>query len=372
MKQDYYEVLGIDRNSSDQEIKKAYRKMALLYHPDKNPDNKEAENKFKTAAEAYQVLSDREKRAIYDKYGHQGLSASGAGGFSGFDSDIFQGFEDILGDFFGFGRRGRSRGRGRAGRSIEQVLDITFMEAYEGIEKTVRIRKNETCDACNGQGIRSGGDLRTCPTCGGMGQIQIQTGIFAMNRTCHSCNGAGKFVDPKDRCRNCYGEGLVERESEIKVAVQPGVDTGMRLKVRGKGEAGQFGGPSGDLYLVIQVRPHEYFERRNDDLYAVVPISFSQAALGTELEIPTLKGSETLKIPEGTRSGKQFRLRRCGFSVLGRPASYGNLHVSVVLVTPRHLSKRERELFNELAETRPHGQEEEEKSIFQKVKAFFN
>jgi molecular chaperone DnaJ len=373
MNEDYYEVLGVKRDASEQDIKKAYRKLALKYHPDKNQGDKAAEDKFKTAAEAYAVLSDKEKRGIYDRYGHQGLKAQGAGGFSGFDSDIFRGFEDILGDFFGFGGFGRRGGgsRARQGRSLEQVLDLTFMEAYEGLEKKVKVTKNENCETCSGSGLRPGANRQTCGTCGGHGQVQIQSGIFAMSQTCPTCRGEGQIVDTKDRCRTCFGRGVQEKTSEISVKVQPGVATGMRLRVRGKGEPGQNGGPAGDLYLVMRVGNHEHFERREDDLYAQVPISFGQAALGTMLTIPTLQGPEQLKIPSGTQSGTRFRIKRGGFSVLGRPGSFGDLYVQVVVETPTKLNKRERELLEELEEERSGKHKDEDKSIFQKVKDFF-
>jgi len=373
MKQDYYDVLQVERNASAQEIKKAYRKLAMKFHPDKNPGDKEAEEKFKLAAEAYEALSNEEKRAIYDRYGHEGLKNRGAAGFSGFNSDIFSDFEDILGDFFGFGgsRRGRGGRRMRQGRSLEQILDLNFMEAYQGVEKTVRVRKRETCHICDGSGLRAGASPNTCGTCGGLGQVQMQAGIFAMSRTCPTCGGQGQSIEPSDRCRTCYGAGLEERTSDVKVAVQPGVDTGMRLKVRGQGEAGENGGPPGDLYLVIKVKAHEHFERRKDDLFAKVPISFSEAALGTDLEIPTLQGPEKLKIPAGVQSGQQFRIKRAGFSILGRPASYGDLYIETVVQTPSKLSKRERELFEELAKLQ--GKKPRSgKSIFEKVKDFFH
>ncbi|CAM2068225.1 molecular chaperone DnaJ [Sulfidibacter corallicola] len=369
--QDYYEVLGVARTASDQEIKKAYRKMALQYHPDKNPDDKKAEEMFKAAAEAYQVLSDKEKRQVYDQYGHAGLK--GGSGFGGFNADAFAGFEDILGDFFGFGRSsGRSRNRPRQGRNLEQVMELTFMEAYEGVEKkSISIRKNEECDTCGGSGLRAGATRKNCGTCGGVGQVQVQSGFFAISRTCPNCRGTGQLTDPSDRCRTCYGQGQVEKESELKVPIQAGVDNGMQLRVAHKGEPGQNGGPPGDLYLHIQVQEHEYFHRKGDDLYASVPISFSQAALGTELEIPTLKGSEQLKIPEGTQSGTKFRSTGAGFSILGRPHRHGDLYVTVVVQTPTKLGKRERELYKELAKI--HSEKtNEEKSVFQKVVDFFN
>lgn len=369
MKRDYYEVIGVSREASDKEIKKAYRQIAMKYHPDKNPGNKEAEETFKLAAEAYSVLSDKEKRSIYDRFGHEGLAARGGGASGGFDADIFRGFEDILGDFFGFGGRS-SRSRARQGRSLKQVLRLTFMEAYEGVEKKVKVTKNELCDTCGGDGLRVGASPKTCSTCGGAGQVHIQRGFFAMSQTCHTCGGAGKAIDPRDRCRTCYGEGTVQKTSEVTVKVHAGVDTGMQLKVTGKGEPGQNGGPPGDLYLVIEVEPHEHFQRRGDDLYVGVTISFTQAALGGELEIPTLRGPETLEISEGTQTGTVFTIHRGGFAVLGRPGSFGKLHVQAVVETPTKLDKRERELLEELAELNnekpAHG-----KSIFQKVKDLF-
>lgn len=371
MSEDYYAVLGVAKNANEQDIKKAYRKLAMQYHPDKNPGDKAAEEKFKEAAEAYSVLSDKEKRAIYDQYGIQGLKAQGAGGFSGFDAEGFRGFEDILGDFFGFGRRSRGGTRARQGRSLEMLMELTFMEAYEGCEKTLTVAKNENCDACNGDGLRSGATKRSCQTCGGHGQVQYQSGIFAMSQTCPTCRGEGRFIDPKDRCRTCHGEGMVKKTSEVTVKVQPGVDTGMRMKVREKGEPGTFGGPPGDLYLVIKVLPHEHFERRGDDLFAQVPLSFPQAALGTIIEIPTLQGQEKLRIPEGTQNATRMKIRRAGFSILGRPSSYGDLYVYINVETPQNLTKRQRELYQELAELEEGGDDEQDKSIFQKVKDFF-
>lgn len=370
-KQDYYTVLGVDRNADAQTIKKAYRKMALRYHPDKNPDNKEAEEKFKEAAEAYAILSDNEKRAMYDQFGHAGVgSGMGAGGF---DESVFSGFEDILGDFFGFGFGGKRRSRGnrpQAGRSLEQVLKISFMEAYEGCKKEIEVTRAEPCEGCHGSGLKQGASARTCSTCGGMGQVQVQSGFFAISRTCHSCHGSGKAISHSDQCQTCHGAKYVERTRPLTVSVAAGVDTGMQLKVRGEGEPGMRGGPSGDLYLVIQVEPHEFFKRDGNDLYAQVPISFSQAALGTEIELPTLQGPEPLKIPSGTQSGEKIKIRRAGFSIVGRPQSFGHLYVQITVMTPRKLSKRERELFEELAEIE--GDPVGHRTVFDKVKDFFH
>jgi molecular chaperone DnaJ len=364
-KPDYYALLEVEKNASKAEIKKAYRKQALKFHPDKNPDDSEAEEQFKLVAEAYQVLSDEEKRALYDRYGHEGLNARG---FSGFDAGSFSGFEDILGDLFGFGGgRGGGRSRMRQGRSIEQELRLSFMEAYEGGEKTVEITKQESCGTCGGGGLRAGASKRTCGTCGGAGRVQMQSGFFSIARTCPDCSGQGSTASPSDRCRTCYGQGAVRKTTELSVNVTPGVDTGMRLKVTGKGEPGQNNGPPGDLYLLIRVAEHDHFKREGDNLFATLPISFPQAALGAEVEIPTLKGPEMMKIPAGTQSGQTFRVRRAGFSVLGRPASFGDLIVTVRVATPTKLSKRERELIKEMAELS--GEEvDDHKNIFQKVK----
>lgn len=367
---DYYEVLGVSRDASDSEIKKAYRKMAVKYHPDKNPGDQAAEDKFKTAAEAYAVLSDNEKRQIYDRYGEQGLKAQDQGGFSGFDSDIFGDFGDILGDFFGFGRSGGRRGpRPRQGRSLEQIVELTFMEAYEGVSKTVHVEKLENCDVCGGDGLRAGASPKTCTTCGGAGQVMMRAGIMSIQQTCPTCKGEGRIISPSDRCRNCYGKGKVETTTEKVVQINAGVDTGMRMRVRGGGEAGENGGPPGDLYLLLKVEEHEHFQRREDDLYTQVPISYTQAALGDTLEIPTLQGVEKLKIPEGTQSGTVFTIRRAGFSIVGRPNSYGNLHLQVMVQTPTHLTKRERELLKELEEE--HAGKGQHRSIFQKFKDLF-
>ena len=371
MSDDYYELLGVSRGANEQEIKKAYRKMAMQFHPDKNPGDHVAEEKFKAVSEAYSVLSDKEKRAIFDQYGIQGLKAQGSGGFSGFDSEGFRGMEDIIGDFFGgFGGR-RSGNRARQGRSLEMLMEMTFMEAYEGVEKTVKVTKNEACDACLGDGLRSGTSKKVCHTCAGHGQVQYQTGIFAMSQTCPTCRGEGRSIDPKDRCRTCNGNGVKEKTTEVTVKVQSGVDTGMRMKVRGKGEPGGNGGPAGDLYLVIKVLPHEHFERRGDDLIAQVPLTFPQAALGTMINIPTLQGSEKIKIPEGTQNGTRFRIRRGGFAILGRPSSYGDLYIYANVESPKGLTKRQRELYEELLEQEEEPEENHEKSIFQKVKDFF-
>ena len=373
MKQDYYAVLGVSRQASEQEIKKAYRKKAIQYHPDKNPDNKEAEEKFKEAAEAYEVLSNGEKRELYDRYGHEGLRAQNTG-FSGFDSSAFRGFEDILGDFFNFGFGGNSRSRRKSrmqpGRSIEQLLTISFEDAFTGKEMNIDVRRNEVCQKCQGQGMRKGTQLKTCSRCDGSGQVLSQSGFFTMSMTCPSCRGQGQTIDPKDVCSACDGTGLEEKTGTVTVKVYPGIETGMKMRVKGQGEAGQFGGPPGDLYLVVQVEDHEFFHRDGSHIHASLPINFSQAALGSQIEVPTMEGTHMLVIPAGTQSGTQFKISRAGFPVLGHPARRGDLFVTVQVVTPTKLTREIRALFESLAELEGDAVHEK-KSVFQKVKDFF-
>ncbi|PIE01056.1 MAG: molecular chaperone DnaJ [Acidobacteria bacterium] len=374
MKQDYYTVLGVSRQASDQEIKKAYRKMAIQYHPDKNQGDKNAEEKFKEAAEAYEVLSNREKRELYDRYGHEGLRSQGSG-FSGFDSSAFRGFEDILGDFFnfGFGGGGRSQRRSRMkqGRSIEQLLKISFKEAYTGVEKKIDVTRNEVCEKCHGQGMKEGAKMQNCQRCQGSGQVLSQSGFFTMSMTCPSCRGQGQTINPQDMCRACDGTGLEESVGKVSVKVYPGVETGMKLRVKGQGEAGQYGGPPGDLYLVIQVEDHELFQREGNDLHALLPITFSQAALGTKIEVPTMDGSHELHIPAGTQSGSRFKIAKAGFPVLGHPTRKGHLFVTAQVFTPKRLSKEARALFEELSKIEDNPNLEK-RSVFQKVKDFFD
>lgn len=376
MKRDYYEVLGVSRQASDQEIKKAYRKKAIQYHPDKNPGNVEAEEKFKEAAEAYEVLSNQEKRELFDRYGHEGLRAQSSGGFSGFDSSAFRGFEDILGDFFNFGFGGGSRGgsrrqsRMRQGRSIEQLLTLTFEEAFFGADKDIEVSRNEVCQTCQGQGMKKGAQMRNCARCEGTGQVLSQTGFFTMSMTCPSCRGQGQTIDPKDLCQNCDGTGLEEKVGSVSVKIYPGIETGMKMRVKGQGEAGQFGGPPGDLYLVVQVEDHEFFKRDGNHIHATLPIHFSQAALGTVIDVPTLEKDHSLEIPAGTQSGTQFRIARAGFPVIGHPTRRGDLYVTVQLITPKKVKGEMRELFEKLAKLEG-DTIVEKKSVFQKVKDFF-
>ena len=306
---DYYEVLGVSKNASVEDIKSTYRKAALKWHPDRNPENKEeAEIKFRECTEAYSVLSDPQKRQIYDTYGHAGLA--GVGGPTDFNASIFQDFHDIFGDFFGFedlfgaaaGRRGGGgrRSRVQRGADLRYDMSLTFEEAATGVTTKIRVPRQEYCESCNGTGAKKGTGVAACQACGGRGQLVYQQGFFTINRTCPACQGAGQII--KERCPDCRGQGRVERERTIELRIPPGVDTGTRLRVAGEGEPGPNGGPAGDLYVVLDVKEHAFFERRGADLYCTIPLSITQAALGTELEVPGLGGDEQLKIPEGTQT----------------------------------------------------------------------
>ncbi len=349
-KRDYYEVLSVERAASDDEIKKAYRRLAVQFHPDRNPGDKSAEERFKEINEAYQVLSDPEKRAQFDRYGHAAFEAGRGGGFSGFD--FSQGFEevfaDIFGDFFGTGRS-RSRSRSRRGDDLRYDLEVTFEEAAHGAEKQVSFQRLAQCEACAGTGARGGASgIRTCPNCRGTGQVRMQQGFFSISTPCGQCRGEGTVI--QDPCPKCQGQGRIRRQQSISVKIPPGVDNGSRLKVRGEGEAGHGGAPAGDLYVVLHVREHPLFARQDNDVVIEVPISFPQAALGAEIEVPTLDGKMRLRIPAGTQSGKVLRLKGKGIPDLhgyGR----GDQLVKVVVETPRRLTARQRELLEEFART---------------------
>ncbi|MFZ0886983.1 MAG: molecular chaperone DnaJ [Candidatus Binataceae bacterium] len=348
-KRDYYEVLGVSRGAGDDELKKAYRKLAIQSHPDRNPGDKQAEERFKEINEAYQVLSDSERRAQYDRYGHAAFQgAAGNGPFSGFD--FTQGFEevfsDIFGDFFGTGR-GRSRSRTRRGDDLRYDLEIEFEEAARGIEKVINFQRLATCEACNGSRARGGATgVKTCPNCRGTGQVRTQQGFFSISTTCGQCRGEGATI--ADPCPKCQGQGRIRKPHSISVRIPPGVDNGSRLKLRAEGEAGFGGGPPGDLYVVIHVKEHPLFVRQDNEIVIEVPVSFPQAALGAEIDVPTLDGKVKLKVPPATQSGKVFRLKGKGIADLhgyGR----GDQLVKIVVETPHRLSARQRELLEEFA-----------------------
>jgi molecular chaperone DnaJ len=347
-KRDYYEVLGVARGASEQEIKSAYRKLALQFHPDRNPNNPDAEEKFKECSEAYAVLADGDKRAAYDRFGHAGVS--GAGAAAGFDPAIFQDFSDLFGDFFGFGEMfggggGRRRSRAQRGPDLREDITLDFEEAVFGTETKVTVRRHEACEECKGSGAAAGKAPVTCRSCAGRGQVRYQQGFFSIARTCPTCQGTGSVIT--DPCPKCKGEGRVLRQRTIDAKVPAGVEDGTRIRFAGLGEAGTFGGPAGDLYVVLHVKEHSFFEREGNDLYCVMPISFTQAALGTEIVVPTLEGEHTLKIPEGTQSGTTLRIRNKGVPVLNGHGK-GDLFVEVRLQTPSKLTKRQRELLQEL------------------------
>lgn len=369
-KRDYYEVLGVSKDASGGEIKKAYRKLALKYHPDKNPDNKEAEDKFKEATEAYSALSDDESRARYDQLGHAAFEQGGGGGFN---AGAFDGFEDVFGDifssFFGGGAGGGSSAgrRGQAGRDLKYELEIEFEEAAFGAEKEVEINRRVHCEDCSGSGAAEGSSAEECSQCGGHGQVRIQQGFFTISRTCHVCNGEGTII--KKPCAACRGAGLKPKAAKIKVSVPAGIDHGQRLKLRGEGEAGRKGGPSGDLYVVIYVKRHEFFERQDSELICEVPISYSMAVIGGEIKVPTLEGPVSMKIPAGTASGKVFRLRNRGIQVLGT-AQRGDQHVQVFIKVPKKVSEQHKDLLKQLEEYEAEA-DEDSSGFFGKVKGMF-
>ncbi len=343
-KRDYYEILGVAKTAGDAEIKKAYRALAVQFHPDKNPDDPQAEEKFKEAAEAYAVLSDAQKRAAYDRLGHQ------AGGGAGFDPG-FSNIEDIF-DMFGFGdmfggRGGTRRTTVQRGSDLRYDLEITLENAATGKDEKLRIPRLESCDECSGSGAEKGTTAETCITCSGSGQTRYQQGFFSVMRTCSTCQGKGQII--RTPCKICRGQGRVEKEKNIEIKIPAGVETGSRLRVTGEGEGGVNGGPSGDLFIVIHVRDHENFERQGENLYSVAPITFAQAALGAEINVKTLDGEEELKIPAGTQTGTIFRIKNQGMPNLGGRGK-GDLFVAVSLVTPKTLTKEQRKLLEQLAE----------------------
>ncbi|WP_367360299.1 molecular chaperone DnaJ [Syntrophus sp. (in: bacteria)] len=342
----YYEVLEITRDATEEEIKKSYRRMAMKYHPDRNPGDKEAEEKFKQAAEAYEVLSDRKKRDIYDRYGHDGLSSSGFQGFSGFD-DVFSSFGDIFEDIFGFSSsRSRSRTAGRAGADLRYDLTLNFSEAAFGTEKDLNIRKSVTCAECRGSGADPGSEIKTCSYCGGRGQVLQSSGFFSIRTTCPECKGYGKII--LQYCSACHGSGKTALDKKVHVKIPAGVETGSRLRLRGEGEDGEFGGPSGDLYVFLAVEPHEFFERRGYDIYCRVPITFVQAALGAKIEVPTLTGTEKLKIPKGTQNATHFRLKGRGIPHI-RGFGNGDQIIETLVTIPTSLTRKQEELLLEFA-----------------------
>lgn len=371
---DFYEVLGVSRDASDQELKTAYRKLAMKYHPDRNPGDHTAEEKFKECSEAYQVLSDADKRAAYDRFGHAAFSGGGqgAGGFTGSPfgaQDLGDIFGDLFGEMFNMGGGSRRASRVQRGRDLQYDLSLEFEEAVFGVEKEIKIRRSETCGECKGSGAAPGKGPVTCTQCGGRGQQRYQQGFFSVARTCTVCGGTGTLI--VDPCKVCHGETRVDTEHKILVKVPAGVEQDTRIRYQGEGEAGRFGGPAGDLYVVLDVKEHKFFEREGDDLHCVMPISFPQAALGTDVEIPTLEGPELLRIPEGTQSGREFRVRGKGVPHLNARGK-GDLIVRIDVQTPTKLSKQQKELLRQLAETMPVENAPHSGGVFEKVKEIFS
>ncbi len=344
-KRDYYEVLGIDRNANETEMKAAYRKLALKYHPDRNPDNKEAEEKFKEAAEAYEVLKDPQKRQIYDQFGHQGLEGSGYSGFGGFE-DIFSSFGDIFEDFFGFGRGRRTRSRASKGADLRYDLSLSFMDAAFGTETEIDVVKNGACPSCDGSGSEPGSSPEVCAHCHGTGQVTRSQGFFTVRTTCPTCRGNGQTIS--NPCSKCRGNGLVEVRKTVSLKIPAGVDNGSRLRLNGEGEGGSYNGPPGDLYVFIHVKPHDFFSRNDTDVICQIPISFVQAALGDKIKVPTLKGEKELEIPKGTQPGEIFRFKGEGIASL-RNGHHGDQVIQVNIKTPTHLNKKQESLLKEFA-----------------------
>jgi molecular chaperone DnaJ len=373
-KRDYYEILEVSRTATDQEIKSSYRKLALKFHPDRNQGDKKAEEKFKEAAEAYAILSDADKRARYDRFGHAGVG----GAAQGFDPSQFTGFEDIfggLGDIFGFGGGGRRSGPQR-GADLRYDLEIKFEQAAKGVETHIQIPRHETCESCKGNGAAPGTTPTTCPQCRGTGQLRYQQGFFTVARTCSQCRGAGKVISKP--CPDCKGAGTKEQQRKLTVKIPAGIATGQRLRLSGEGEAGSLGGPPGDLYVVIYVREHEFFQRDGNNLHCTVPLAFTTLALGSEIKVPGIDGEETVRIPESTQTGSTFRLRGKGMpDVSGR--GRGDLLVTVQAITPKKLSKEQKKLLEQLAATLPEqkvtpkdrDEEDDGRGIFGKVKDIF-
>jgi molecular chaperone DnaJ len=380
-KRDYYEILGVERSATDVEVKSAYRKQAMKYHPDRNPGDHTAEERFKECAEAYAILADTEKRGLYDRFGHAGVSSAAAGG-AGFDPTVFTGFEDILGglgDIFGFGDLfggGRRRGGPQRGADLRYDLEITFEESARGSETTIQIPRQESCETCHGSGAAPGSSPTVCSQCRGQGQVRFQQGFFTVARTCPQCRGAGKTITKP--CATCRGAGRVTKERKIVVKIPAGIASGQQLRLQNEGEGGAAGGPAGHLYVVVHVQEHEFFRREGLNLFCEIPVNFTTLALGGEIQVPTLDGADHVKVPEGTQTGTTLRLRGKGMPDVGGRGK-GDLLATVQVLTPKKLSKEQRHLIEQLAkalpkeqfEPRAHGAEEEDRNLFDRVKDMF-
>lgn len=372
MKIDYYEALGVTRTADDKTLKAAFRKLAMQYHPDRNPDDPEAERKFKEIGEAYETLKDPQKRAAYDRFGHAAFEnggmgggfGNGFGGAGGF-ADIF---EDIFGEMMGGGRR-RSNGGRERGADLRYNMEVTLEEAYAGKTAQIRVPTSITCDECSGSGAKPGSQPTTCTMCSGSGRVRAAQGFFSVERTCPGCNGRGQII--KDPCEKCHGQGRVTQERSLSVNIPTGIEDGTRIRLAGEGEAGLRGGPAGDLYIFLSVKPHEFFQRDGADLYCKVPISMTTAALGGQFEVSTLDGTQTrVKVPEGTQNGKQFRLKGKGMPVL-RQSVTGDLYIQIDIETPQNLSKRQRELLEEFEKLSSQENSPKSAGFFSRMKEFF-
>jgi molecular chaperone DnaJ len=377
-KRDYYEVLEVTRTVTDGELKSAYRKLAMKYHPDRNPGDKAAEDRFKEAAEAYAILADSEKRSLYDRFGHAGVPSAGGG--AGFDPSVFSefgDFGDILGSMFGFGDLfGRRRGGPQRGADLRYDLEIAFEESAKNTETTIQIPRQESCDTCGGSGAAEGSLPTTCPQCRGQGQVRFQQGFFTVARTCPRCSGTGKVIAKP--CQTCRGAGRVTRERKLTVKIPAGIADGQQLRLQGEGEAGVGGGPAGNLYVVVHVQEHEFFRRDGVNLFCEVPVNFTTLALGGQITVPTLDGSESINVPEGTQTGTTLRVRGKGMPELGG-RGHGDIFATVQAQTPKKLTKEQRRLLEQLSaalpkekfEPRAHGREQDERNLFDRVKDIF-
>ncbi len=373
-KKDYYEVLGVGKQASDPELKGAYREMAKRFHPDRNPDDPNAEEKFKEASEAYSVLSDAQKRAAYDRYGHAGLTGAGSSP-AGFNPEQFADFGDILGDFFGFGDLfgqsgggGKRRARAQRGEDVRYDLEISFEDAMFGMGADIQVPRMERCERCKGAGSEPGSGPTTCPTCHGRGEVLYQQSFLSIRRTCSTCNGSGQII--RNACTECQGHGYKQVQRKLRVNIPAGVDDGNRLRLSGEGQPGVNGGPPGDLYVFLKVKEHLFFERQEADLHCTIPLNLAQAALGCEIEVPTLEQPSKLKIPEGTQNGAQFKLRHKGVAVLNGNGR-GDLYIHISVKTPTRLSREQKKLLEQLRDTLPVDNRPSEKGLFEKVKDYF-
>jgi len=371
-KRDYYEILSVGKEAGDQEIKGAYRELAKRYHPDRNPDDPGAEEKFKEASEAYSVLSDAQKRAAYDRFGHAGVQ--GAGGPASYNPEAFADFGDILGDFFGFGDLfgnaggGRKRTRAQRGEDVRYDLELSFEDAMFGMSAEIQVPRMERCERCKGAGSEPGSGPSNCPTCHGRGEILYQQSFLSIRRTCSTCNGSGQII--RNPCSECHGHGYRQVQRKLKVSIPAGVDDGNRLRLAGEGQPGANGGPSGDLYVFLKVKEHPFFERHENDLHCTIPLNIAQASLGCEIEVPTLGQPHKLKIPEGTQNAAQFKLRHQGVAILNSGAR-GDLYVHVSVKMPTRLTREQRKMLEQLRDTLPVDNHPSEKGLFDKVKDYF-